>query len=1087
MITVPRIVVGCLLIMASALSLAATPAPFIVNSGNTSIVVQVLDDDLLHVSFRHQQISTPNNATIPSSEMVFKRDYSGPQFYQASPSGFTTTDLQVTVINNCLSITELKLNREAATICPRIFDGYWRGATLTNTGIHSVYGLGQNWAAIDANSGGKINGERIADGGFRTTGEYGNSFSNITYVGGKYAGGTAPSLQFPVMYALGDAGLNYALFFDSKAKMEFNLGQPLWQVRNRQTTETNFYYLSGKDLPDLRSDFMELVGRPPVPPKKVFGLWMSEFSYDNWAEVDDTINSLRANEFPVDGLMLDIAWFGFKQANQLGSVNSPMGDLRFDNSSFANPATKIAALTADNIGLMTIEESYVSRYGAIGGSNYQGLLSRNGFSHRCDNKQAIEFNNWFGSSGMIDWSNVAGANWWHDQVRKPNTIDLGVIGHWTDLGEPEAFDPSACESLGQHSNGYHNIHNLLWSKSIFDGYVRNHESITARPFSLARAGTVGSQRFGAALWSGDIGGRLDHMNLHYNSQMHMAMAGIDYYSSDIGGFWRKTDELGRRDTALPANTPYSENDMYSRWFANAAWLDIPLRPHGNNCGMPGARGGDCIATETSPALIGNVAGNRLNLRQRYELAPYYYSLAHRAYQFGEPVIAPMAFYFQNDRNLRGMADQKMLGKSLMVATATMQATTTRNVYLPAGTWYDYHTLQKHISNGQVLENVSLWNETKQQHQIPAYARAGAIIPLMFVDAKTKDIFGARKDSSQRNELIIKVFPAEFESEFTLYEDDGINVESYDANGSPQYQVRSTRISQIPNSTGTSIYIDPAVGSYAGALTARNTEVRYVTNKLASAVNLNGVTLPALTRSNFNATDAQGWLQEGDQLFIRTGITAVTQNTHINIALSEQATPSCTTCNTDNFQRTVIFIYGVTAAGQDMFIRGGIDHDYVKAKSGVTCTQDNLQCAIPIRHLNLRNATSAPWKINDTKLDWYGAEAKQSKIAQGSPLDWSADLWPASWGAAKTVAIDGYGQSPLNIWGAHYWMLDVEMDCSKTIDGWFELKSFISNGPGWEADVRQPGAPYLSINHFAKCGKINTFKRGVNSPLAIKDF
>src|SRR5690606_13005785 len=107
------------------------------------------------------------------------------------------------------------------------------------------------------------------------------------------------SLQFPVMYAVGDAGLNYALFFDSKAKMELNLGQPLWQVRNRQTTETNFYYLSGKDLPDLRSDFMELVGRPPVPPKKVFGLWMSEFSYDNWAEVDDTINSLRANDFPI--------------------------------------------------------------------------------------------------------------------------------------------------------------------------------------------------------------------------------------------------------------------------------------------------------------------------------------------------------------------------------------------------------------------------------------------------------------------------------------------------------------------------------------------------------------------------------------------------------------------------------------------------------------------------------------------------------------------------------------------------------------------------------------------------------------------
>ena len=58
------------------------------------------------------------------------------------------------------------------------------------------------------------------------------------------------------------------------------------------------------------------------------------------------------------------------------------------------------------------------------------------------------------------------------------------------------------------------------------------------------------------------------------------------------------------------------------------------------------------------------------------------------------------------------------------------------------------------------------------------------------------------------------------------------------------------------------------------------------------------------------------------------------------------------------------------------------------------------------------------------------------------------------------------------------MIDVDMDCSKAIDGvWFELKSYISNGPGWEPDVHQPGAPYGSGNHFAKCGMLNVFERG----------
>jgi hypothetical protein len=30
------------------------------------------------------------------------------------------------------------------------------------------------------------------------------------------------------------------------------------------------------------------------------------------------------------------------------------------------------------------------------------------------------------------------------------------------------------------------------------------------------------------------------------------------------------------------------------------------------------------------------------------------------------------------------------------------------------------------------------------------------------------------------------------------------------------------------------------------------------------------------------------------------------------------------------------------------------------------------------------------------------------------------------------------------WGDHYWMLDVDMDCSQTEGGWFEVKAFLTN-------------------------------------------
>nr|WP_228710848.1 alpha-amylase family protein [Saccharobesus litoralis] len=191
-------------------------------------------------------------------------------------------------------------------------------------------------------------------------------------------------------------------------------------------------------------------------------------------------------------------------------------------------------------------------------------------------------------------------------------------------------------------------------------------------------------------------------------------------------------------------------------------------------------------------------------------------------------------------------------------------------------------------------------------------------------------------------------------------------------------------------------------------------------------------------------------------------------------------------NCDNWQRTVIFVQAQTASGQDMFIRGGLDHDFANANLGRNCGTNNFECAMPIRHLNLRNATTAPWKANDNYLDWYGAESQQSATAEGTALDWTTNVWPAGWGAERTVAVDGYGTEPLNIWGQHYWMLDVEMDCNKAFNNWFELKAFVKNGQGWENNITQANTPYQSNNHFAQCGKINKFDFNSNT-VEIRDF
>jgi alpha-amylase len=196
----------------------------------------------------------------------------------------------------------------------------------------------------------------------------------------------------------------------------------------------------------------------------------------------------------------------------------------------------------------------------------------------------------------------------------------------------------------------------------------------------------------------------------------------------------------------------------------------------------------------------------------------------------------------------------------------------------------------------------------------------------------------------------------------------------------------------------------------------------------------------------------------------------------------------TRTNPPTYVRTVIFVKAITIPGQDMFIRGGIDHTYAQTALNKTCTSGNYNCAIPIQHLNLKNNTTRAWKTGDNFLDWYGRESGQGMGSEGTAFDWTTNAWPPEWGPKKTVAVDGFGEEPLNHYGPHYWMLDVKVDTSRTVNingvRWFEFKAFVSNGSGWESDITQPAAPYTSKNHFAKCGCVNVYEFGKNNPVEI---
>ena len=906
-------------------------------------MIEVLNDDLVHFEVSAIGSAPPLTQPLFTSPMVLKKDYAGPSSF--TDSGLTLETPAMRLLVNATSLCvrvedKTRGNAHLTTVCPIEMDKPFKGITLDAAGMTHVYGLGQEFNGRTQGDNCRFvqttaDGDRVAQGvreGMVFQGlDAGNGFQGFQCA-------AVGNVQIPVLYAVGNGGLNYALFMDNVYKQRWDFTDNPWRAR-MYGDQLRWYVMTGSDLRDIRADYLELTGTPPVPPRKAFGLWVSEFGYDNFGQIDTLLAGLRSNDFPVDGFVLDLNWFG-GIVNMGNQKKSHMGRLNWDEDqppdlsanpySFRNAGAKIKSYAADHIGLTAIEESYVadttdtfqqmpSQLSAYR-QNSTGICDRNN-----QTQPVTDVNGFWGTGRMIDWSDRAAGAWIHDNRRFPNLSKRGVTSHWTDLGEPETFNGTACyegveATLAGRKNRHsdiHNIYNLLWNESIWDGYVAkkglaNDLGITnPRPFIVTRSGAAGTQRTGSAMWSGDIASATESLAAHFNAQLHMSFSGIDYYGSDLGGFRREV---------LPHNDKQGsyrgyEDELYTQWFAAGAWFDVPVRPHTDN---------EFIEAKppynTSPHLVGHVRSNRANIRQRYALMPYYYSLAHRAHQAGEPVVPPLVFYYENDPNVRGIGHEKLIGRDLLVGVVARHGEYERDVYLPAGRWANFHTGEWVTSAGQFIRNVPVYRDGV--FSLPAFARAGAILPMMAVDKDTKDVFGNRKTgAAPRTELIVRVYADATPSEFTLYEDDGTTLR-YDAAGRPSYHHRTTRISQQQTSPASvTVTIAAAtnvngVGPYPGAVTNRKNVAELVVDTLqATVVTLNGSPLVRhQTRVAFDAA-ASGWLNAGRNLVLAKSLpmSVATPKTFL---FTLQPTGATTSVNfvCDN---------GFSAPGQTIYAVGSI--------------------------------------------------------------------------------------------------------------------------------------------------------------------
>lgn len=330
-------------------------------------------------------------------------------------------------------------------------------------------------------------------------------------------------------------------------------------------------------------------------------------------------------------------------------------------------------------------------------------------------------------------------NYWQQHV---GLVRAGVDAWWPDEGD--WFD--LFERIKRH-------------QMYYQGPLSTTPNV--RPWSLHRNGHLGIAQWGGWVWSGDTNATWKTLEGQIAVGINHSLSLSPYWGSDTGGFYTTSELTG---------------ELYARWFQFSAFTPS-FRSHGriwrlrlpwgwglSNMGFLEGQTDPPLQSEMNHPAIEPIARKYAELR--YQLIPYTYTLAREAHATGMPLMRALWLHYPNDVRAGGSGDQYLWGRDMLIAPVYEKGATTREVYLPAGDWYDWWTNERHTGGRAITRPVDLAT-------MPIYVRAGAIIPFDPV----RQYMAQPVDEP----TTIKVFQGA-NGEFTMYEDDGLSLDYLENRG-----------------------------------------------------------------------------------------------------------------------------------------------------------------------------------------------------------------------------------------------------------------------------------------------------------------
>lgn len=495
--------------------------------------------------------------------------------------------------------------------------------------------------------------------------------------------------QASVPFVLSNQG--YGMLWNNPAIGDVSFAKNMTEWHALSTKELDFWITGGDTPSQIEEQYAAVTGTVPMMPDYAMGYWQCKLRYRTQDELLEAAREFKRRHLPISVIVID--YFHWPKS----------GEYTFDPTYWPNPKEMITELHQMGIKLMvsvwpTVDET----------SSHYSDMKEKGYLIQTERGVPITMN-FLGNNGFVDFTNPNAQKYlW--QLLKNNYFDKGVDLFWLDEAEPEytVYDFDNYRYYNGSNLQVGNLYPVTYSKAIYDGMKDSGDN---QVINLVRSAWAGSQKYGALVWSGDIDSSFQSLRNQLAIGLNMAIAGIPWWTTDIGGFHGGVD-----------NDPQFR-ELVTRWFEFATFCPV-MRMHGDrepHTEPLSQDGGGKMPSggPTEPWAYGESAYQimRHYLNLRVALKPYIKKQMLAAHEKGTPVIRPLFYDFSSDGNAWSIENEYMFGDSILVAPVLHASESSRQVYLPKGIdWVD-------VFNGTASVGGTTITVKTPIAQIPVFVRA----------------------------------------------------------------------------------------------------------------------------------------------------------------------------------------------------------------------------------------------------------------------------------------------------------------------------------------------------------------------------